>query len=361
MATAAVPDHVYSECDGDEEGENLEKDSCDKTGGDSEEEAAESDGGGGEYGSEREEPNDVDTISGIAGGNHGEKDDNPPELVLSSGEEDSDEDEDEVEGRLLQHLQIITLCDEEKAKRLLAQTHNDLMLAVEIFFAMEQGSADDTSSEDGNRTVMNSESEDQKNESYETGVKELKAEEPMNSSDQTEALQWPLPLPTHADVEDSQNNLLSKLKRELMIEAVVISLSSAYPVLHPGYLRHLAMQFKGKEVKVHKYLSSVKETGKEPDSVLLNAVGEEYPSSVSQLCPSGYSLQPAADTKTSPPLILTPEQYQPSAALCEAQYGKGCDEVPRGGWNIEWLVGVGVLVVIMGVCTVVSLLFCNLE
>merc|ERR1719318_1519215 len=130
-----------------------------------------------------------------------------------------------------------------------------------------------------------------------------------------------------------------------MIEAVVISLSSAYPVLHPGYLRHLAMQF----------------TGKEPDSVLLNAVGEEYPSSVSQLCPSGYSLQPAADIKTSPPLILTPEQYQPSAALCEAQYGMGCDEVPRGGWNIEWLVGVGVLVVIMGVCTVVSLLFCNLE
>ena len=192
-----------------------------------------------------------------------------------------------------EYLQIITLCDEEEAKQLLAQTQNDLMLSVEIFFAMEQDSADDKSIEDDKGKVMISESGDQKNESFESGVvNEEKAEETKISSDQIAALQWPLPLSTHADVEDSQKNLISKLKRELMIEAVVVSLSSAYPVLNPGYLRNLAMQFKGKEVKVHKYLHSFKEAATEPDSVSPGSVSEEYSSSA----PTGDSLHQATDT-----------------------------------------------------------------
>ena len=259
-----------------------------------------------------------------------------------------------------EYLQIITLCGEEQAKRLLSQTQNDLMLAVEIFFAMEQDSADDISIKDDK--VMISESGDQNKESFETGVNEENPEETQNSSDQIEALKWPLPLSTNADVKDSQKNLISKLKRELMIEAVVVSLSSAYPVLNPGYLRNLAMQFKGKEVKVHKYLNSVKEAAKESDSVLPNAVSEEYPRAASSmLCPSGDILHHATDTQTSQPLILTPEQYQQNAAWCEAQYGKGCDEVTHGGGNLDWLVGVGVVVVIMGVCTVMFLLFYNVQ
>ena len=112
------------------------------------------------------------------------------------------------------------------------------------------------------------------------------------------------------------------------------------------------MQFKGKEVKVHKYLNSVKEAAKEPKSVLPGSVSDEYSSSA-----AGDSLNQATDTDTPPPRILTPEQFQPNDAWCEAQYCKGCDEVPHCGGNIEWLVGVGVVVVIMGVCIVLSLLF----
>jgi hypothetical protein len=251
-----------------------------------------------------------------------------------------------------EYLQIITLCNEEEAKHLLVQTQNDLMLAVEIFFAMVQDSADDISIKDDNDKAMISESGDHKNESYESCVNEEKAEEKNNSRDQMEALQWPLPLPTPLDVKASQKNLISKLKRELMFEAVIVSLSSAYPLLPSGYLRNVAMQFKGKEVKVHKYLNSVKEAAKEPKSVLPGSVSDEYSSSA-----AGDSLNQATDTDTPPPRILTPEQFQPNDAWCEAQYCKGCDEVPHCGGNIEWLVGVGVVVVIMGVCIVLSLLF----
>ena len=192
-----------------------------------------------------------------------------------------------------EYLQLITLCDEELVLLLLKDSKNDLQVAVEMFFDDEQGA--------GGEGGKNNFKENYALISTDVGENLECDERVIKDTESDRYPGWPLPLPAFKDMQQrSRNNLIHKLKTELMIEAS--SISSRYPEMDLGNLKNLL----GSEMMIHK---NMEEPHDLQDAANIAVDVAEYSRCVT------FS-HPVSVCSDAPPKLLTLVEFQPSTTDC---------------------------------------------
>jgi len=245
-------------------------------------------------------------------------------------------------------LHIITECGQEEARRLLRICENDLELAVDMFFA--------------EKVKVKVENEMKSSVDVERETMSLSEEVEKDDNDV---------LPSRAKKE----NVVSKLQRELKIEAVVINVSTSHPELDIDNIRSLVQDYDGNELLVRDFLSKSEMmfqnhlemkkdemiTGddiisSEVEAVANGNVNLEHSScKPTQVGNVSFKRQLTDDQQTIQeprPKILTQAQDN-TIDKCDVYYNDVPEHLPKQLW--ERVVGFLVLVV---VCILIVLLFC---
>eukprot|EP00092_Neocalanus_flemingeri_P019670 GFUD01021304.1.p1 GENE.GFUD01021304.1~~GFUD01021304.1.p1 ORF type:complete len:467 (+),score=118.80 GFUD01021304.1:51-1451(+) len=161
----------------------------------------------------------------------------------------------------------ITQCSDKQAGKLLAESNNDLMFAVEKFYSedllLDQG-GDGLKVDRAVRHGKESESGRSQTDVNKNNVKVRKqrytvpkVDGPQKTED---AIITSRPKLKKKSVKISPDNQIMfediDAEEDLVQEAIAISLAEAHPGLDPSYLRTLVGHFKGRQEKLHQYLET---------------------------------------------------------------------------------------------------------
>jgi len=249
-------------------------------------------------------------------------------------------------------LHITTECGQEEARRLLRICENDLELALLLFFA--------------EKVEVKVENEIKINV-------DVEPENYLSTSDEVEKDENGA-LPSRA----KKDNVVSKLQRELKIEAVVINVSASHPAMDIDHIRSLVQDYDGNESLVRDFLNQSEMILQKPSQIRKDEMKTNQNITVYsevKAVPDGYvylehtlckpiqvgketcKSQLAENHKTSQepgPKILTQDK-DIAIDECGVDYSavpKHCP-CPKQLW--ERVVG---LLVLVGVCILILLLFC---